>query len=341
MTKHPTPKGWTERLRTPFGIAVALTVLFYAFVHQPRMVGGLVHKYTTEHVTEYIVVALFFWGVTHLASCWVGFRRERLALRQQWLPPGAGQEPVTTAESHLARLEARHGMRETRMGARLTGALSYLCQRRSADGFDEYLRDLADRDADKTHTNYALPRLIVCITPLLGLVGTVVHFGTALGGISFKNLAERLPEVVGAMGTAFNTTTIALGVSMLTMFLCFVTQRVEEGIIQQVDVLAERELAHRFKVEDAVLTPFLDALDAATRATLATMQEGAQQQAQTFWSQALLRLEDHTRQRDERHMQLWTEQTERLDEAVHSLTAAIHLLTARQHPPVAKNAKAA
>jgi hypothetical protein len=68
------------------------------------------------------------------------------------------------------------------------------------------------------------------VTPILGFLGTVIHFGTALSGMTVENMSTQLNHVVSEMGTAFNTTTVALGAAMFTMFGKFLTERTDRGI---------------------------------------------------------------------------------------------------------------
>ena len=74
-------------------------------------------------------------------------------------------------------------LRGSRVGKRLTRALEYVVENGATTEYREYLQTLADRDADRTHANYTLIRFVVRVTPVLGFLGTVVHFGTALNGV--------------------------------------------------------------------------------------------------------------------------------------------------------------
>src|SRR5262249_55316933 len=154
--------------------------------------------------------------------------REMLSLRYDWLPARVAREPVATAARLLEHLRARpRWLQKSRVGKRLAQALGYVTESGSADEYREYLQYLADQDGERTYSNYTLMRFLVAVTPVLGLVGTVVHFGTALSGISFDEMADRLPVVVGEMGTAFNTTTVALAAAITMMFSMFLCERTE------------------------------------------------------------------------------------------------------------------
>jgi len=103
---------------------------------------------------------------------------------------------------------------ESRLGRRIGDALEYVTQRGAADDYRDYLTTLTDKSEDERYARYTLIRFVIGVTPILGFLGTVVHFGTALSGISFDQLADRLTEIVAEIGQAFNTTTTALAASM-------------------------------------------------------------------------------------------------------------------------------
>ncbi|SFI37876.1 MotA/TolQ/ExbB proton channel family protein [Planctomicrobium piriforme] len=246
------------------------TIGFYAVIHHPSMHDSVLHHYTTEHVVEYVIVTLWIWGVVDILLRMLSFPRDLLALRENWLPPRQGKEPASHALAMLENIRSRpRWLRESRVGKRLSSALEYVVQKGSAEDFREHLHYLAAQDEDITYSNYTLPRFIIAVTPVLGFLGTVVHFGTALSGISFDEMAEKLPVVVGEMGQAFNTTTTALAAAMSMMFALFLCERIEKGYVHQIDRLSDRELMNRFEIKDGNLTPFLAALKSANDEALA------------------------------------------------------------------------
>jgi hypothetical protein len=265
----------------------------------------------------------------------------------------------------LEKIDESPWLLETILGKRLRLALKYVSERASAEGFREYLLELSERDASETHSGYGFPRFVAGVTPVLGLLGTVVHFGGALGSLASENLMQNLQTMVGGMGTAFNTTCVALSASITTMLVLFLVERHEDNIVKDVNSLLENELLNRFASTDLRIAPFLDAVKSAQQVTLATMQ--AREQAQLeLWSSAisghatqmqgtLERLDTvHTANAqlaklftaDQRLLELQARladnlallrESQEFDQAVHGLTAAIHMLTAR-HSQLAKAA---
>lgn len=300
-------------LEIPFPLAALLTVVYYLFVTQESMKDSLLYRYTTEHAVEYVIVAFFIWGITDVVYRALSFPREMLALRQEWLPRKTAREPVSNAKALYMLLQKKpQWLRESRVGQRLISALAHVQEKGSADQFGDYLRHLSDQDYERTQSNYGLIRFICWVTPMFGFLGTVVHFGTALGGSSAGEIGDKLPKVVAEMGTAFNTTTVALTAATSMMFGLFLCERTERSIISGVDHRADRDLLNRFDVADASLTPFLTAVQSASHLTLETMNAGLDRQLET-WSGALLALQRQTEKQQQWQAQVWVEALEKLE----------------------------
>lgn len=286
-------------------LAIPATGIYYAIVLQPAMRESVLYRYTGVHAVEYVIVAMFLWGMidVFLKSC--SFPRELWALRRPWLPQRTGRVPAQQAEVLLDQVRAQPPRAlHSRMGQRLVQALSYVVENKSAEELPEHLRYLAEQDDDRTYNRYSLARFVVAVTPILGFLGTVVHFGTALSGLSMTNLESELSHVVSEMGTAFNTTTIALGAAMFTMFALFLCERAEHGMISRINRFTERELQNRFEVKDANLVPFLAILEGANKEFHAAVEQSLQQQV-AAWSTALRALFEQFDQRQKHDEQRW------------------------------------
>jgi len=305
------------------------TVAFYSVVSLPGIRETPLYHYTTEHAVEYVIVTLFLWGLCDIALRLCSFPKEFLAMRQQWLPEREGREPISQAAVLLQGLhQQRHWLLTSRVGQRISKALQFLVEENSAEGFRDHLQYLSEQDEDRTHGNYTLTRFIAGVTPILGFLGTVVHFGSALSGISFDQMSARLPVIVAEMGTAFNTTTVALGASMTMMFSVFLCERVERGLIHSIDHLLNRELLNRFEIHDANMVPFLGVLQTATSQALQAIDETLQQQI-SLWSQALEKLFHKFEERQIAEAEAWDSALKLLQNR-HEANADLHEERIRQ-----------
>jgi hypothetical protein len=122
--------------------------------------------------------------------------------------------------------------------------------------------------------------------------------------MSIENLNEQLSNVVSEMGTAFNTTTVALGAAMSTMFAKFLCERTERNMLTRIDHLVERELENRFEVKPASMAPMLSILQTANQEFHATVQQSLNQQLD-LWAQALEALFESFDKRQKVEEQRW------------------------------------
>jgi biopolymer transport protein ExbB/TolQ len=285
--RKPSP---LKLLDASFLLGAAATIGFYAVMLSPGMKDTLLHRYTTEHIVDYVIVALFFWGMMDVLAKLGAFPREALALRHDWLPERTTREDASSAPALLAYVaEAPAWIRGSRLAKRLTRALEYVVENGATSEFREYLQTLADRDSDRSHANYTLIRFVVRVTPVLGFLGTVVHFGTALNGVKFDNMADQLGVVVSEMGQAFNTTTVALAAAMFMMFAQFLCEWTERSILHGIDRAVQRELFNRFELRDANIPPLLGVVKTANEEALRVIAATVERQTEV-WTQAFDRL---------------------------------------------------
>ncbi|HZZ29788.1 MAG TPA: MotA/TolQ/ExbB proton channel family protein [Pirellulales bacterium] len=304
-TQNKQKKALPDWVDLPMAVAALLTVAFYVIVYHEFPKGSLIHRYTTEHIVEYVVVTFFIWGIVDVVFKLCGFPLEVLALRQPGLPERNGKEPVGQSKVLYAQLLGRpKWFLDSRYGQRLTKTLGYLQEKESADGFHDYLRYLATQDEEKTHGNYGLVRFICWVAPVLGILGTVIHFGSAFGGLSVDEIGDNLAKVVGEIGTAFNTTTVALAAAITMMFSLFMCEKTERGIIHSISRRIDLELLNRFEVTDESLTPFLHAVQAGNHATLSAVDARLEKQLQ-IWGGAFARLQQESEKRLQTHGQMW------------------------------------
>ncbi len=102
---------------------------------------------------------------------------------------------------------------------------------------------MADADATRSHARFGLFRVIVWAIPILGFLGTVIGITLALNGIDPKNPDESMLKVITGLGLKFDTTAVALSLSMVLMFVHFFVDRAETSLLSAVDRKVEEEVA--------------------------------------------------------------------------------------------------
>jgi biopolymer transport protein ExbB/TolQ len=234
---------------------LALTFGFYALLPSIDRYLPDADRYFTAHWIEYVACGLFFIGLATLgAKAW------RLPAEWQALSAGLldGLEtqpeagPVDTVQrltAHL-RLVARRS-RETYLVRRLEDICEYVRGRRSADGLEGHLSYLAETASGRQHDGYALIRTITWAIPILGFLGTVIGITLSIANITPDQLESSLGEVTAGLAVAFDTTALSLALSMVLVFVTFVVERQEQGVLDAVEDFAMQKLVGLFPANDA------------------------------------------------------------------------------------------
>lgn len=304
MSKLPSwlPRGVDPAI--PLGL-LAAAIYYSVMLLTPSLKGTVLHQYTAHEPVEFVIVTFFMCGVADIVLKALTFPREKVSLSRRWLPPRVGREPIATATTLLAELKQKpEWMLESRIGKRLIAALSFLTEKGRVEDYPEHLQYLADQDDDHAHSSFGLIRFVMGASPVLGFLGTVIHFGTALSGNSLDDLADRLPTVVSQMGAAFNTTTVALASALSMMLALFLLERIDRSFLKQIDRYVERELANRFELKDPSITPFLSVLQSANDEALKTIQTTLTAQVEQ-WGGALQRVFELMTARQQQEQQHW------------------------------------
>lgn len=222
---------------------------FYGLIHGEVLTGQFIQRYFASHPVEYVATTMFFVGLAVLALKLIEIARQYSTLSQPVLGPTAPSghriEECQVMLDRLARLPG--GPRNDYLVRRLREAIEHVRRRGSADSLDEHLKYLADLDAARAHASFALVRVIIWAIPILGFLGTVIGITLAIANLAPEALEDSLPEVTAGLGVAFDTTALALGLSIVLMLAQFVTDRAESALLARVDARAAAELEGRFE----------------------------------------------------------------------------------------------
>jgi len=210
----------------------------------------------THHLAEQAVVVLFFCCLcAFVAKLW-GAAKERVTHAQKLLPSWDGK---LIAASEVTQLQQSLNLvwdsaKSTYLGRRIANILNFVSSRGSADDLDDQMRTLSDNDAIALDGSYALTRFLIWAMPILGFLGTVLGITDAIANIDPAKLEKGgADNVTAGLTKAFDATALALGMTLIAMFLNSLLEKLEQNLLERVDQLVDDELAHRF--ERAQSTP--------------------------------------------------------------------------------------
>jgi biopolymer transport protein ExbB/TolQ len=295
------PFSLEPRSRTPWagfflGLPLAAGIL-WLFYFGPLKTAP-VRRYVS-HEVECVEVVMFCCALGALVVKLLGAWFERRAWRWGLLPPAGRPIPAAQAPALLAALgRLPRRVQRTYLARRVGGALEFLAGRGSAGELDDQLRTLSDNDALALEGSYSLTRFITWAIPILGFLGTVLGITKAITGVTPERLEQDLSSVTDGLALAFDATALGLGLTMITMFLSFVVERVEGGVLEAVDHFADRRLAHGFERGDDGGEAGAD-VRRQTEVLLQAVEQVVERQAEV-WAKALAEVDRRRVEADQR-----------------------------------------
>jgi biopolymer transport protein ExbB/TolQ len=305
------PARRTRTTMAAFVLGVPLATAILCSIHFGPYSTSTPARYV-KHPAEQVEVLMFCMALGALTAKLLSCVRERRACGLDILPRWRGASaPVSEAGKLLAGLQQLpRRLQNTLIVRRAVGALDFVCQRRSAADLDDQLRAQADTDAMALEGSYGLIRFITWAVPILGFLGTVLGITAAIAGVSPEKLEHDINAVTDGLAEAFDTTALALALTMLTMFLSFIVERFEQGIHDAVDRFAERELANRFERAGGEEGRYVEALRRNAEVLLQAM-DGLVQRQTKLWAQSFEQVDRRRAEGEERRQALLTDGLEK------------------------------
>jgi len=278
--------GW------PLILGMAACSVFYVLVYQGPLNTPAMHRYFASHPILFVEVGMFSLGAAALLLKLGDVLSQQRGLRQlQLAEPADFRDAIEAARTMLGGIDElpRH-LRESYFGNRLRDGLEFVQRRASAAGLDEELKYLSDMDAQRQQESYALVRIVIWATPMLGFLGTVVGITRALGDLDPAELANSVQTAMDGLlkglYVAFDTTAVALTLSILLMFVQFLIDRLETTLLATVDERAARELLGQFEDDGFRSDPQLVAIDRMSVAVAKTTEQLVQKQTE-LWQRTI------------------------------------------------------
>jgi len=186
-------------------------------------------------------IILMLWALAIMGYKAQAQRREQQALDADLLrlPDGMKILPEDTREYARQIENLLPESRELLVPRALLGALVRFGATRSVGDASTVAHGLCQSEADRLDSDLALLRYIAWAIPAIGFIGTVRGIGDALSQ-AHKAVTGDISGVTEGLGVAFNSTLIALLLSILLMFLMQQLQRVQERRVLDTETWLDR-----------------------------------------------------------------------------------------------------
>jgi biopolymer transport protein ExbB/TolQ len=275
---------------------VAASFLFFgALPYLPDGHREFAVRYFAGHWIEYVETGLFFVGMALLTKKLRGLGRERRAVRFVEESAAAVARPAASLAADLHDTLPPE-FRGTAVADRLRESADHLRTPQPAGSLAEALQHLADLAADRLHGSYGLHRNICWAIPILGFLGTVIGITIAIAEIDPKQLSGSLTAVTAGLAVAFDTTALALGLSLVLVFTGFTIERAEQSVLDRIEAFGRKRLAPLgtaapasplVEAEAQAAAKLIDRTDALIRTQTAAWQ-GAIESMRLRWADTLI-----------------------------------------------------
>ncbi len=271
----------SDRAEAPLGrtglIAAALTVVFYLFVVTPLLDTYFGEVFGKRGWVQYVISFFSIWSGVLLTWKYRRLRSQSRVFELDLLPAAIAERltPSTTP----AFLSFLRGLPPDLVGGflvrRVCRTLEQFRGRPNVPEAVDFLRAQADRDEAVVESSFTMLRILIWAIPILGFVGTVVGIGASVGSFSDSVAAagdiavmkDSLAGVTSGLGVAFDTTLLALVMSLFIMFPASSLQKAEEDFLGRVDEYCQRHLVSR--LDDGLATDRRDGSEPAWVAAVA------------------------------------------------------------------------
>jgi biopolymer transport protein ExbB/TolQ len=257
------------RLRLPselifqiFSLLIAGTLVhaLYAAVVRPRAEAILAEQAARmqserDYVPEqsfYVIIRDYeqeseiifgLWAFAIMAYKAVEARRERRLLESVLLPIKTGMRILPEDTREYARsLEALpDDLRKLLLPRAMLAGLQRFAATRNIQDVSALAREMCQGEGERLESELSMIRYIAWAIPSLGFIGTVRGIGLALGQAQ-RAVDGNIAPVTENLGTAFNSTLIALLISMILMFLMHQLELAQERLVRDAQTALDRDL---------------------------------------------------------------------------------------------------
>jgi biopolymer transport protein ExbB/TolQ len=210
-----------------------------------RSVFVLIRDYEQE--TCFI---LMFWALALMAFKGVMTVRHRALLNQDLVPLAEGMRvlPEDTRDVSRQIQALPPHQRNALLPRALLAALHRFSTTRNIQDAASATHAYCNAEAERLESELSMIRYIAWAIPSVGFIGTVRGIGQALGH-AHKAIEGDIFDVTTSLGVAFNSTLIALLISIVLMFLLHQLQSLQEHYVLDTEAYCEENLTRHLHTQ--------------------------------------------------------------------------------------------
>ena len=125
-------------------------------------------------------------------------------------------------------------------------ALNRFASTRNVQDVSEAVNSICENESDRLDSELAMIRYITWAIPSIGFIGTVRGISDALGQ-AYKAVEGDIAGVTASLGVAFNSTFIALVISIVLVFFMHQLQLLQERLVLDTHDYCDRQLLRHLR----------------------------------------------------------------------------------------------
>lgn len=261
---------------------IILAVGFYTVLPVGVEDGSSLDELFCGHPLAYAATSLFWMGIAGLAIKLLRLPGQKRTLEQVFEPADGYQpeESATRLDAQLASLSAEK--RHTWAMSRLADLCTFVRSRKSTSGLSGHLEYLAEFSGEQLHNSYAFVRTVTWAVPIIGFLGTVVGITQAIQHLDPQQLTQSFDLVAKGLSVAFGTTALALGLSLVLVFGMYLVERLERGVLADIEMLAVGWMTELFPAAATPGNPIAEAEAQAAEMLLKQTEEMIRRQTSSW-----------------------------------------------------------
>jgi len=192
---------------------------------------------------------LFFWAMAIMGYKARHLVAERSLLERRFINVADGISILPEdAREHSRSLQALPAQeRNSLLPRALLNGLQRFGSTRSIQDVSTTVKETCESEAGRLDSELAMIRYLAWAVPSIGFIGTVRGIGAALGQ-AHRAVEGDIAGVTESLGVAFNSTLIALVISILLMFLMYQLQLLQERLVLDSQAYCENNLIAHLRV---------------------------------------------------------------------------------------------
>lgn len=192
---------------------------------------------------------LMFWAFAIMGLKAWNFVSEKKLLEQELINIGEGMRVLPEdARSYMRHIQSLPPNINTRLLPRtILVALQRFESTRDVHNVAETIRSVCENEANKLDSELSMIRYIAWAIPSIGFIGTVRGIGDALSQ-AYLAVQGDIAGVTESLGVAFNSTFVALVVSIIIMLFVHQLQRAQEQLVIDTQMWCDENLVRHMQV---------------------------------------------------------------------------------------------